>query len=162
MKPPPIIGNARVLDYAMVGDAVFTGRLCLYVNEARLAAVPCLAIGESFDGDELFLLHCDEEWDVGGIQAWKKAEGRISSVEEVKSRAEKYYAGISSKWIKHDASIEEVEAYKASLINARRCSFCGRSMFDVDTLLESDAGACICNLCVTRFYEELIAKRTRG
>jgi hypothetical protein len=54
-QPPPVIGNARVLEYAMVGDAVFTGTLCLYVDEARLGAVPCLAICQSFDGNELFL-----------------------------------------------------------------------------------------------------------
>ena len=97
-----------------------------------------------------------------GIQAWKKVEGRVRSVEEIKARAEKYYEGISSKWIKHDASAEEAEAYKTSLLNAPQCSFCSRSMFEVDTLLESAAGACICNLCVTSFYEELIAKRPRG
>src|ERR1041385_5697122 len=127
----------RAFEYATVADAVFTGALCLYVNEERLRAVPCLVICESFDGDELFLLHCDEEWDVRGIQAWKKGEGQLTSGEEVTSRAEKYYVGISSKWIKHDAFPLEVEAYKASLINSPRCSFCGRSMFDIDSLLES-------------------------
>jgi hypothetical protein len=161
MKPPPIIGNARVLDYAMVGDAVFTGTLCLYVNEERLGPVPCLAICESFDGNELLLLHCDAEWDVRGIQAWKKAERVINSIEELKSRAEKYYAGISSKWIAHDASTEEVEAYQASLMDDTRCSFCGRSMSDFDSFIEG-ADARICNLCLTSFYEELILKRPRG
>lgn len=155
MKPPPIIGNARVLEYALVGDAVFTGTLCHYVNEARLGAVPCLAICEGLDGDEIFLLHCDEEWEVLGIQAWRKAEEKISSVAAVKSRAEKYYAGISSKWIRHDASAEEVEAYKAALIGDNRCSFCSRSMFEVEALVASEAGARICNLCVTSFYEEV-------
>ena len=161
MKPPPIIGNARVLEYAVVGNAVFTGKLCLYVNEERLEAVPCLAICESFPGDELFLLHCDEEWDVRGIQAWKKGEG-ITSVEEIKSRAEKYYAGISSKWIMHDASLEEAEEDKASLMVDVRCSFCCRSVFDVESMLEGDAGARICNLCVTSFYEEMSVNQTRG
>jgi hypothetical protein len=99
MKPPPIIGNGRVLEYAVVGDAMFTGALCLYVNEVKLGAVPCLAICESFNGEELSLLHCDEEWDVLGIQAWKIAEGEEPiSIKEIKNRAEKYYAGVSSKW----------------------------------------------------------------
>jgi len=152
-----MIGNARVIEYAMVGDAAFTGGLCLYVNDARLGAVPCLAICESSDGEELSLLHCNEEWEVQGIQAWKKAEGVINSVEDLKRRAAKYYAGISSKWIMHDASPEELEAYKASLVEDTRCSFCHRSIFDVDSFLESDAGARICNLCVTSFYKELIS-----
>jgi len=163
MKPPPIIGDAHVLEYAVVGDAVFTGTLCLYVNGVRLGAVPCLAICESFDRDEISLLHCDEEWDVEGIQAWRRsASADVSSVEEIKKRAERYYSGISSKWLKLDVSLEDAEAYKASLIVEVRCSFCKRSMFDVDSLLEGDAGVCICNLCVTSFYEEMTKNQSRG
>jgi len=163
MKPPPIIGNGRVLEYAVVGDAVFTGTLCLYVSGVKLGAVPCLAICESFDGEEIVLLHCDDEWDVQGIQAWKKAEGNAPiSIEEIKNRAEKYYVGISSKWIKHDASVEDAEAYKATLMPDVHCSFCSRSMFDVDSLLEGHGGARICNLCVVNFYEEICVNQARG
>src|SRR5215510_16094193 len=80
-----------------------------------------------------------------------------NSVAALKSRAEKYYAGISSKWIKHDASTAEVAAYKAALIGYVRCSFCSRNMFEVESLLEGDAGARICNLCVRSFYRELMS-----
>jgi hypothetical protein len=162
MKPPPIIGDARVLEYAVVGEAVFTDTLCLYVNGVRLGAVPCLAICESFDTDELSLLHCDEEWDIKGIQAWRRSADDVSSVEEVKRRAERYYAGISSKWLKLDVSLEDAEAYKASLMVEVRCSFCKRSMFEIDSLLEGDAGVRICNNCVASFYEEMTKNQSRG
>ena len=163
MKPPPIIGDARVLEYAIVGDALFTDTLCLYVNGVRLGSVPCLAICESFDRDEISLLHCDDEWEVEGIQAWRKSAGAdVSSVEEMKERAEEYYSGISAKWLKLGVSLEEAESYRASLMVEVWCSFCKRSMFEVDSLLEGDAGVRICNLCVTSFYEEMTEKQTRS
>ena len=154
MKPAPIIGNARVLEYAVVGDAVFTRTLCLYVGGVRLGAVPCLAICESFRGDEMFLFHCDEDWTLRGIQAWKKSEVRgLGAVEGIKRRVEKYYSGISRKWIKHEASVEDAEAYKATIDVC--CSFCSRSVFAVDSLVEGHGDARICDLCVMSFYDEL-------
>jgi hypothetical protein len=161
MKPPPVICDARVLEYAVIGEAVFTGALVLYVGSERLGAVPSLAICESFNGDERLLFHCDENWNVLGIQGWKNSEGgHVSSVEEIKSRAEKYYAGISSQWMAHDATLEDALAYRAYLVGDHRCSFCSRTMYDVDSLVEGNGGARICNLCVTSFYEEM--DQTRG
>jgi hypothetical protein len=155
MKPPPVICNARVLECALIGEAVFTGALNLYVGGQRLGAVPGLAICESFKGDELFLFHCDEDWNVLGIQAWKNAEGaEDDSVEEIKSRAEKYYAGISSQWIAHDASLEDARAYQRHMVGDHHCSFCNRTMYDVDSLVEGNGGARICNLCVTTFTKK--------
>jgi hypothetical protein len=53
---------------------------------------------------ELLLLHCDGEWNVVGGQVWN-APGQppVTTIEEVKSRAENYYAGIASKWVTYDA-----------------------------------------------------------
>jgi hypothetical protein len=160
MKPPPVICNARVLEYAVTDEAMFTGKLQLYVNGVVLGAVPGLAIGESFNCDELLLFHCDEDWSVLGIQAWKKSEAPDLSVEQVKSRAEKYYANISSHWMAHDACVEDALAYREYLVGDHRCSFCSRAMYEVDSLVEGDGGARICNLCVTRFHEEV--DQTRG
>jgi len=161
MKPPPVICNARVLEYAVTGDAVFTGELQLYVAGVSLGAVPGLAICESLNCDELLLFHCDDDWDVLGIQAWKKSEGPdVNSVEQVKSRAEKYYAGISSHWMVHDACLEDALAYREYLVGDHRCSFCSRTMYEVESLVEGNGGASICNLCVTRFHEEV--DETRG
>jgi hypothetical protein len=163
MKPPPVICNARVLEYALVGEAVFTGALNLYVGGERLGAVPGLAICESFDGDELFLFHCDEDWDVLGIQTWKNSEGgEDDSAEEIKRRAEKYYAGSSSQWIAHNTSREDARAYQAHLVGDDRCSFCSRTLYEVDSLMEGTSGARICNLCVTRLHEEMTVNQSRS
>ena len=163
MKPPPVICNARVLEYAVTGEAVFTGELQLYVDGARLGAVPGLAICESFNSDELLLFHCDEDWDVLGIEAWKKSEGAVvSSVEQVKSHAEIYYAGISSQWIAHEASIEQARAHQAYLMGDACCSFCSRTMYELDSLVEGKGGVRICNLCVTSFHDEMTANQPRG
>jgi hypothetical protein len=62
----------------------------------------------------------------------------------------------------HDASSEEAEAYKATLMLDIHCSFCGRSMFQIDSLLEGHGGARICNLCVANFYEEISVNQPRG
>ena len=72
------------------------------MNGVLLGAVPGIAICESFNSDELLLFHCDDDWDVLGIQAWKKGEDPdVNLLEQVKSRTEKYYAGISFHWMDH-------------------------------------------------------------
>jgi len=158
MKPPPIIAaGTRVLEYAVVTEPVrFTGNLQLYVDGALLGEVPCLAICESLDSEELLLLHCDDDWNVLGIQAWNTAEGSgVSSVDDVKARAEKYYAGISSQWMAHGTSIEDARAYQESMVGEDRCSFCSRTMYDVKSLVEGKNGARICDLCITALSEEI-------
>jgi len=101
MQPPPaVIDGARVLEYAIVDPSVrYTGRLHLYHGDTRVGPVPRLAIGQNPDMKELLLLHCDEHWNVLGAQIWN-APGQVTvtSVDEVKARAENYYAGISAKW----------------------------------------------------------------
>jgi hypothetical protein len=54
--------------------------------------------------EELLLLHCDVKWNVVGGQIWN-APGNppVTTVEEVKIRAEQYYSGIMSKWVPYDA-----------------------------------------------------------
>jgi len=101
MQPPPaVIDGARVLEYAIVDPSVrYTGRLHLYHGDTRVGPVPRLAIGQNPDMKELLLLHCDEHWNVLGAQIWNApGQGTVTSVDEVKARAENYYAGISAKW----------------------------------------------------------------
>src|SRR5213592_2805900 len=99
MKPPSVISGAHVLEYVVVAEPVrFTGNLNLYVDGERLGEVPCLAICRRLDDDELLLFHCDDDWNVLGIQAWNTAEDPAVTTDDVKTRVEKYYAGISSQW----------------------------------------------------------------
>jgi hypothetical protein len=49
---------------------------------------------------ELLLFHCDENWNVLGAQIWNAPDRPpVTSVDEVKERAEKFYAGVNSKWV---------------------------------------------------------------
>lgn len=98
--PPTVLDDARVLEYAIIDSTVqYTGRLNLYVNDKRLNAVPCLAICENVDDGELLLFHCDENWNVLGIQAWNgPGSSDVTSIDDVKRRAEDFYTGISAKW----------------------------------------------------------------
>jgi hypothetical protein len=47
----------------------------------------------------LFLLHCDESWNIVGLQAWN-APGveRILTIEEMKFQAERFYEGLMHSW----------------------------------------------------------------
>jgi hypothetical protein len=165
MKPPPVINGTRVLSYALVGESVrFTGDLCLYVDGILLGAVQRLVISESLDDqDELFLLHCDDNWNVLGIQAWNANDDPdVATPNDVKTCAENYYAGISSQWIAHGTTLEDARAYYEQMIGEHRCSFCNRTMDDVQLLMEGKDGARICDLCITSLNAEITSDETRA
>src|SRR5438128_1104851 len=84
-----------------------------------------MVISESLDDqDELFLLHCDDNWNVLGIQAWNAIDDPdVATPNDVKTRAENYYAGISSQWIAHGTTVEDARAYHEQMIGEHRCSF---------------------------------------
>lgn len=99
--PPQVLDNAQVLEYAVVDSSVrFTGALHLYHGDKRVGPVPYLAICRDPNMEELLLFHCDENWNVLGAQIWNAPDRpAVTSVEEVKQRAEKFYSGIMSKWV---------------------------------------------------------------
>jgi hypothetical protein len=45
------------------------------------------------------LIHCDESWDIIGVQAWN-APGvePITTVAAMKAQAERYYEGLIASW----------------------------------------------------------------
>ena len=104
-KPPRNLDGARVLEYAIIDASVnFTGKLHLYHGDKRVGAVPALAICRDPGMKELLLLHCDETWNVVGGQIWNAPNHPpVTTVEEMKARAENYYSGISTKWVAYDA-----------------------------------------------------------
>jgi len=99
--PPPVIDGASVLEYAILDESVtFTGALHLYAGKERVGAVPRLAICHDSRTNELVLFHCDPEWNVIAAQAWNgPAAEPVTSMDDVKQRAEKYYTGLSAKWV---------------------------------------------------------------
>lgn len=157
MTPPPVLDSARVLEYAAVDRSVtFTGKLHLIVGGKRLGAVPHLAICQDLHTDDLMLFHCDEAWEVVGVQAWNGPGAKpVASVQDVKERAEQFYAGLSAKWTAHAASREEALAYHEQQIGKHRCSFCNRSMHEIRFLVAGSSGARICDLCVDKLHGEI-------
>ena len=101
MKPPAVLlEDADLLAFAEVPEtARFTGQLHLYSDDRRVGRVPHLAILRPHNEPGLFLAHCDESWDMVGIQAWNgSGVERIMSLEEMKVQAERYYEGLMPYW----------------------------------------------------------------
>jgi hypothetical protein len=101
LKPPArLLEDADLLAYAAVPtSARFTGRLHLYSDGERVRPVPHLAICKPHSESGLFLLHCDESWDIVGLQAWNGPGVQpIVTVEEMKLQAERFYEGLMQSW----------------------------------------------------------------
>jgi len=98
--PAQILDDADLLAYAAVpASARFTGRLHLYHGGEPVGPVPYLAICRPHDSPGLFLVHCDESWDIVGIQAWNgPGVEPILTIEEMKSQAEIFYEGLMESW----------------------------------------------------------------
>jgi len=154
--PPPVLAGARVLEYAIVDETVvFTGRLHLYSGNERIGRVPRLAICREFDDGQYLLVHCGEDWEALGVQAWNGPLARgPASVDEVKQRAESYYAGLSSRWIRLEVSLEDAEAYHEAQEREFICSFCGRGPHELPSVFRG-GNATICGDCVRELYRML-------
>jgi len=154
-----VLASARVLFYASVDDSLkFAGRSLLFVDGKELGKVPCLAICDEKKSGEVLLFHCDSEWNVLGCSAYV-------SVDKAKARAERIYAGISSRWVDAKVSQEMADTYidenrralemrLKTLRQTARCSFCGRKYEEVPDIRVNEAeDAFICRLCVEEFYQ---------
>jgi len=155
-KPPPVLGNARVLEYAVLDESVtYSGHSSLFVVNVdeglkELGPVPCLAIGEDLKTGEIMLLHCDQGWDVLGLG------GKYKSIAQAKARAERAYHGISACWI--DAKITQDEAlrFRDEIWADKRCSFCNKIPPDFNKMIERN-NVRICDLCIAEF-QKIIAE----
>ena len=104
-RPPRVLDSAKVLEFAVIDSSVrYTGSLHLFHGEERVGPVPALAICRDPNVEGLLLFHCDENWNVLGAQIWNNPEKPVlTTVEQVKEKAENFYAGISSNWRPYDA-----------------------------------------------------------
>ncbi|HEV7239206.1 MAG TPA: ClpX C4-type zinc finger protein [Thermoanaerobaculia bacterium] len=148
--PPPVLDGCVITDYACTTEAEFRGHSSLFVDGSEVTRVPCLAIGEPMNGDDVLLLHCDDRWTVLGVSGH-------SSKDEAKTRAERIYRGISTSWIHQEVSTEQVNAYIAEIAQHTCCSFCGRSPDQVSRIVESE-NARICDVCVRQCNELITAE----
>lgn len=96
LPPAQMLEDADFLAYAAVPERPrFTARLKLFAGEDRIGAVPNLAICKPHDEPGLLLLHCDESWDIVGLQGWSVP---ITTVAAMKQQAERYYVGLMPSW----------------------------------------------------------------
>lgn len=153
--PPPVLGGCRVLEYAILDESVkYSGRSSLFVGGAsagwkEIGPVPCLAIGQELNTGAVMLLHCDRDWDVIA------RDGNHESFSAARERAERMYQGVSSKWIATNVSEADAETFQDEMWADERCSFCGKTPPECDTMLASDR-ARICNTCVSKMHTALL------
>ena len=151
--PPPVIECTRLLCYAVVDSgAQFSGRTLLFVDGRELGEVPCLAICEEKKSSGVLLFHCDSEWTTLGCSAHQ-------SVPDAKTRAERIYPGISTRWVDAGVSEEAAEVYLNEQFGNARCSFCGKRPDEVEQMFfkegEGKDEVGICNQCIKGFHDGL-------
>jgi hypothetical protein len=144
-KPPPVLGNARVLEHAVPDESVtYSGRSSIFVGDEELGRVPCLAICEDLKDKRILLLFCDHEWDVLAAATF---ESRVAA----KDRAERIYPGLSSRWIESHVTEEEASKVRDEMCADHRCSFCGKTPYDVNQVIERNSVR-ICDSCIEQFH----------
>ena len=137
--------TARVLAFASVDSTVhWTGRMKLIVNDERLGPVPQLVLAENLMKPRgvIHLFYCDQNWKVLGATS-------DDSIDEAKKRAERYYQGVTDRWVAAESTAEEIEKWfrKTPEGQAYVCSFCEGIPPEVDGLFANGAAA-ICFECV--------------
>jgi hypothetical protein len=140
-SPPPVIGLARVLEYAATDDLAFTGAHVPVAAGRELGAVPRLAIGERLTTRDVVLLYCDPAWDLLAVSAQ-------ASVADARRVAEEAYPGINGRWRAGGFSDADVEAYLDEEDRGMICSFCGRHPHQVEKMITGHNGAAICEVCI--------------
>lgn len=159
--PPPVIDAAKLVAFAENDDEItYTGKLSLHVGDppdmTTVGELPRLVIINPFNNPQDYLLgFCDESWAIAGIIAFDSASA-------AKSRAERYYTGISGKWTESPYSEDQVRDFLRTEYEVDpdtqwwvvRCSFCGKLLEETTGVLGSDA-ATICFGCIKRFHGEL-------
>jgi hypothetical protein len=118
--PPPALGCDRVLEYAVLDESLpFAGHGLLFTDGMEIGRVPRLAISVGRATSTVHLLNCDEDWNALGISGH-------DSIEEAKRRAERFYPGVSARWIGRNVSEEAAERYLDEQFADDRCSFCNK------------------------------------
>jgi hypothetical protein len=148
--PPPVIDCARVISYSNVDSTVsWTGRQVLYVGNDRIGPVPKIAICQNLNGPltDFLLCFCDEDWHVKGVTTRQ-------TVEELKETAERWYSGISSKWVDLHISREEAESWFRENKPHLVCAFCERIPTDYEDAYFAESAA-VCFDCVRQMHANL-------
>jgi hypothetical protein len=151
--PPPAIGSDRVIMYAVIDKYVhFTGKQRLFVGGKLLGRVPMIAICRSFQKDikDYLVIFCSKKWKVLGVTGAK-------SLLLAKKEVERYYIGVSEKWVTVRTSEKDAKRWMAAKYPDEVCSFCGQMSVEVEAVFPA-ARAAICSSCVQTFASELKRK----
>ena len=153
VTPPPVItGNDRVLlHYAILTDSVgFTsGHSLMYVGDKEIGRVPYLAICEDKDSLQFVLYFCNRDWGPIGVASY-------DSVETAKRRAERIYPGSANCWVGAHFSEADAKGYIEKRLSYMRCSFCGKTPDENQSVTFTGSGAArICSDCVRKLHSDL-------
>jgi hypothetical protein len=128
----------------------------LYVDGKLLGAVRRLAICQNVFGDDkdFMLFHCNDDWEVLGVSA-------RPTVEENLDNAERWYEGISPKWVYTGITEETAAEYLRKEGADSSCSFCGKIWCQVDIIFGSTEAdtpddSRICSSCIEEFHESIL------
>ncbi len=151
--PPPALDWARVIAYAIIdSDVKWTGRLVHYAGDERLGPVPRLAICQAVFGgtEDILLFFCNDQWGVVGCT------GR-PTIEELQECAERWYAGITPKWVHTGITLEAAEKWLREENARYSCSFCKKVPGEVEGMIcsgpeENDDTVYICYTCVDKLH----------
>lgn len=89
---PDIIGNAGVICYVIVGQALTTGNTQHYAHGRLLSAAYGLAVCRYEKEEGYYLFSCNSEWK-------EFADTYHKTIEDAMEQAEFEYAGISDSWV---------------------------------------------------------------
>ena len=148
--PPPALDSAQVIAYAIVDRTVrWTGKQVLLVDGERLGPVARLAICRNVFGerDDYLIFHCDARWNVKGVAGGP-------SVPECKARAERWYAGLSARWINTNTTLKQAKQWLREKSAGFECSFCGNLPAQTDGMF-SQRKANVCFSCVRAMHATL-------
>ena len=147
--PPPVLECARVLAYGLVDPSIdYVERKTLYIGKDLVGCVPRLAICQNLGEDEVLVFHCNNDWGVVGVA------GGHSSVEEAKRQVERSYPGMADRWVDTNVSEAEATAYLRKTFPDDECSFCGRTLHEVQRFFVGPKGR-ICDICVREFSSNI-------
>jgi hypothetical protein len=156
--PPIALDWARVIAYAIVdSDVKWTGRLVHYQGDERLGPVPRLAICQNVFGgtEDILLFFCNDDWEVVG------ATGR-TTIEELQDSVERWYAGITPKWVYTGVTAEATEKWLREENAQYSCAFCRKLPAEVENMFcsgpeDNDDTVYICYACVEELHAAIHA-----
>jgi|KBSSwiStaDraftv2_1062776.scaffolds.fasta_scaffold1681823_1 ClpX C4-type zinc finger. len=146
-KPPVLLNGCRVEQFAIRDRSIkFRGHGLLFSDDREVGPVPRLALARD-KNEEVVLLHCDARWQVLGIS------GGHATVREAKRAAERFYTGISKRWIPTGYTKTDARHALDRVAGPKKCAVCLRSPYDVDAMVEmKKRKLAICDECIRELY----------